>query len=294
MSEFFPILTGIGGLLLFADAIEKRVRNVPDLQPRIRSWWAIVIILASAYVAGRGATIAVFGIISFLALREFLTVSPVTPVDHAVVAVSFYVLLPAQYVLIAVGNSLAFMCFIPVFAFAGIPVMSALSGDPRNFTARVSEHAWALMVCVYGLSYVPALLMLGRPQLIVFLVVLAQANDVLQYVFGKLLGRHALARAISPAKTIEGAIGGIAGTILLGAGLWWITPFSPASAAAMGLIIAITGSAGGLVLSAIKRDRGIKDWSALIPGHGGVLDRADSLWLSAPVFFHLARMWFTS
>ena len=146
----------------------------------------------------------------------------------------------------------------------------------------------------------PALLSLEIPGyegrnllLIAFLVLVVQSSDVLQYVWGKLLGRHKIAPELSPSKTVEGFVGGVASATVLGALLWWITPFSPWQAGAMALMIKLMGFFGGLVMSAIKRDRGVKDWGWMIEGHGGVLDRLDSVIFAAPVFFHLTRYWWT-
>ena len=159
----------------------------------------------------------------------------------------------------------------------------------------------ALMLCLYALSHVPALLYLqiegyqGRSMLLIaWLIFVVQLSDVLQYVWGKLLGRHLIAPALSPSKTWEGFVGGVASATLVGAALWWLTPFSPLQAAGMALVTTLMGFCGGLVMSAIKRDRGVKDWGGLIAGHGGVLDRIDSLIFAAPVFFHLTRFfWIT-
>lgn len=157
---------------------------------------------------------------------------------------------------------------------------------------RARRWAAGLLICVVCIAPIPALLILKIPGyegrnvlLLVFLVLVAQASDVLQYVWGKWLGRHPIVPAISPAKTVEGFVGGVSCATLLGAGLWQITPFSMLQAATIALLITLLGFAGGLILSAQKRSRGIKDWSNLIRGHGGMLDRIDSLWLSAPVFF---------
>ena len=152
------------------------------------------------------------------------------------------------------------------------------------------------MVCVYCVSHAPALLILnvrgmphGNARLLFFLVCIAQLSDVLQYVWGKLCGRHPVAPRLSPNKTIEGLVGGGLSTIAVGAALWWSTPFTPLQAAGLAAVIVVMGFFGGLVMSAIKRDRGVKDYGELIPGHGGVLDRIDSLCFAAPVFFHLVR-----
>jgi phosphatidate cytidylyltransferase len=165
---------------------------------------------------------------------------------------------------------------------------------------RIAEVQWGLMTCVFCLSHVAAVVDLAIPGfeertllLVAFLVIVVQASDVMQYVWGKLGGRHKIAPTLSPAKTVEGFVGGIASATLLGAGLFWLTPFTPLQAAGMALVITLMGFFGGLVMSAIKRDRGVKDWGASLPGHGGILDRCDSLIFAAPIFFHLTRYWFT-
>jgi len=172
-----------------------------------------------------------------------------------------------------------------------LPILTAVAGDSKNFLARTFELLWGLMVCIYGISHVPALLMVhiagykGRlPLLVVFLLLVAQASDVLQYIWGKLIGTHKIAPAVSPSKAVEGFLGGAASATALGAALWWMTPFTIIQAGGMAFVITLAGFIGGLVLSAVKRDRGIKDWSRLIPGHGGMLDQVDSICFSAPVF----------
>ena len=153
---------------------------------------------------------------------------------------------------------------------------------------------------MFCLSHVPALLTLPIPGfedrkllLVAFLVLVVQASDVLQYVWGKLLGRHKIAPRLSPSKTVEGFAGGVVSATALGAALWWLTPFPPLQAALMALAITLMGFCGGLVMSAIKRDRGVKDWGWMISGHGGMLDRLDSVIFAAPIFFHLTRYWWT-
>jgi phosphatidate cytidylyltransferase len=178
--------------------------------------------------------------------------------------------------------------------------VAALRGDTERFLERIAEVQWGLMICVFCLSHVPALLTLpvpgfeGRQLLLVaFLILVVQASDVLQYVWGKLLGRRKVAPLLSPSKTWEGLIGGAGSATLLGAGLWWITPFTPLQAGLMAGLVTLMGFCGGLVMSAIKRDRGVKDWGHMVEGHGGVLDRLDSVVFAAPIFFHLTRYWWT-
>jgi phosphatidate cytidylyltransferase len=308
-ADAYLILAGLGGVLLAASVIgfvlhlrveQDRTRAVVEnLNARIRAWWVMVILLSGASLAGRNMVIVLFGLLSFGALREFITFTPTRRADHAALFASFFIILPVQYSLIWANWYGLYSIFIPVYAFLILPMLAVVSADARDFLARSAEMQWGLMLSVYCISYVPAVLSLeisgyqNRSVLLMaFLVIVVQSSDVLQYVFGKLFGRHQIAPEVSPGKTVEGFAGGIAGATVIGAALWWITPFSRAQAAAMALVIALMGFLGGLVLSAIKRDRGIKDWGQLIEGHGGILDRLDSLCFSAPIFFHLTRYFF--
>ena len=189
---------------------------------------------------------------------------------------------------------------VPVYAFLLMPVVSALRGTPKGYLTRVAETQWALMICVYCVSHVPALLSLdiagydGRNViLIAWLIFTVQLSDVMQYVWGKLFGRRKLAPELSPSKTWEGLVGGVLTASAAGASLWWMTPFTLWQAAGLALIVTLMGSFGGLVMSAIKRDKGVKDWGHLIAGHGGFLDRLDSVVFSAPIFFHILRYGWT-
>ena len=303
------ILLGVGIVLVLASligvALHIRCRGGPrqaviaNLNARIRAWWVMIAMATAALLAGRTAVILLFALLSFLALREFVTLAAVHGSDHSALLAAFFVALPVQYYLVAIGWYGLFCIFIPVFGFVSLPILAALSADPRNFLSRAAETQWGLMTCVYCISHVPALLMLEIPGyanrsvvLLVFLVAVAQSSDVLQYVWGKLLGRRKIAPELSPSKTAEGFLGGVASAVLLGALLTPITPFRPGQAAAMGMVITLMGSLGGLVMSAIKRDLGVKDWGHTIPGHGGILDRLDSICFSAPMFFHLTRYFF--
>jgi len=271
-----------------------------NLNARIRSWWVMILVGGGALLAGPTAVILLFAFLSFLALREFMTQAPGRRADHSALFACFFIALPVQYVLIGINWYGLFSIWIPVYAFLALPVLAAVFTDTERFLDRTAAAHWGLMVCVYCISHIPALLTLripgyaGRtPLLIVFVVLIAQVSDIMQYVWGKLLGRHPVAPALSPSKTVEGLVGGVLSATLLGTLLWRITPFTPWLAAGISFLIAILGFLGGLVMSAIKRDRGIKDWSHLIEGHGGMLDRLDSLCFSAPVFFHLTRYFYS-
>jgi phosphatidate cytidylyltransferase len=252
-----------------------------------------------ATLTGGVGSVILFALVSVLALREFVTLSPTSRADHRALAWAFFVVIPLQYALVGVQWYGLFSIMIPVYAFLLLATRMVLAGETERFLERAATVQWGLMACVYCVSYAPALLLLdidgydaSSGKLLLFLVVVVQASDVLQFVWGKLLGRRRIAPTISPNKTWEGFAGGVACATLLGTGLWWATPFNPWQAAAMSLLIALAGFAGGLVMSAIKRDRGVKDYGGLLPGHGGVLDRIDSLLFAAPIFFHVTRFFF--
>ncbi len=273
---------------------------VENLRARLRSWWIMVAIIFLTIVAGEIFTVILFAIVSFLALREFITMTPTHRGDHRALFWTFFIITPLHYWYVGTHWFGMFAIFIPVYAFLFIPLRSALAGESERYLERTAKIQWGLMVCVYCLSHVPALLMLPiegyegeNAKLLLFLVLVVQLSDVLQYVFGKTLGRRPIAPRISPNKTWEGFIGGVLTASLLGACLWKITPYTPWQTFGLALLIALMGFAGGLVMSAIKRDRGIKDYGVLLPGHGGMMDRIDSLCFAAPIFFHITRYYFT-
>lgn len=307
--EGWLVFWGVTGVLALASAIafvlSRRVKDakgrtvVENLSARIKAWWIMVITLSAALLAGPKAVIVLFAFISFAALREFITLTPTRRGDHDALFLGFFAVLPFQYVLVWIHWYELFTIFVPVYAFLILPALTVVSGDTRNFLTRTSQTQWGLMICVYCISHVPAFLMLRirhfDPALIViFLLVVVEASDVLQYVWGKLFGRRKIAPAVSPSKTVGGFVGGILSATALGGALWWLTPYKPWQAAAVSLLITFMGFLGGLVMSAIKRDRGIKDWGTMIEGHGGMLDRLDSLCFAAPIFFHLTRYFFAA
>ena len=305
------LFAGVIGVLLAAStagwALHRRTRGagpnpvIENLNARIKAWWVMVGLLALAFAFGKTGMILLFGFASFTALREFITLTQTRRGDHLALVAGFFVILPAQYVLIAIDWYGMYSIFIPVYAFLLLPIIAVHRGDTTSFLERVAEVQWGLMISVFCLSHVAALLTLPIPGfegrnllLVAFLVLVVQSSDVLQYVWGKLLGRHKIAPLLSPSKTIEGFLGGVASATALGAAMFWITPFSPWQAAVMALAINLMGFLGGLVMSAIKRDRGVKDWGHMIEGHGGMLDRVDSVIFAAPVFFHMTRYWWSA
>ena len=294
------VATVIGIVLGRRARSESARETAANLNARIRAWWVMVGIFTLALWVGSIASVVLFTLMSFLALREFVTLAPTRREDHRALFWSFFLITPLQYALIAYRWYGLFSILIPVYGFIFIALSNVLARRTERFLERTAVIHWGLMVCVYCVSHAPALLTLeipgyrgNRVKLLVFLVLVVQISDVLQYVFGKLFGKHRIAPEVSPNKTWEGFVGGVLSATLLGTLIWRVTPFTPAQAAAMALAITLAGFAGGLVMSAIKRDRGAKDYGALIQGHGGMLDRIDSLCFAAPVFFHLTRYFFT-
>ncbi|MBN9072656.1 MAG: phosphatidate cytidylyltransferase [Rhizobiales bacterium] len=279
-SVSLPMILAPFAVLALASAVaavlNRRAGGRPDptllnLTQRINAWWVMVILLTGAFLIGKSAIILLFAFVSFAALREFVTLTYSSRSDHWVLLAMFGVILPFQYWLVWTEWYGLFTIFIPVYCFLLMPAVTALRGDTSRYLERVAQQQWAIMIAVYCISHVPFLLFLAVPgfegrqtMLIVFLIVVVQGSDVLQYIFGKLFGRHRV-----------------------------FTPFAPLQAGLVALMICTLGFLGGLVASAIKRDQGVKDWGHLIEGHGGMLDRADSLVFAAPIFFHIVRYYWT-
>lgn len=309
-SEFIWLSLGVAGVLVVATVIgqwlarregEKPSAVVENLNQRILAWWVMVALLGCAFLFGKAGVILLFAFASFAALREFLTLTPTRLGDHWALLAVFLIALPVQYYLVWIEWYGLYSIFIPVYGFLFLSIIAALGGDTTRFLERIAFVQWGLMVCVFCVSHVPAFLTLDIPGyngkqllLIAFLVIVVQGSDVLQYVFGKLFGRRKVAPLLSPSKTWEGLVGGVASATALGALLWWITPFSPLQAGTIAFVVCLMGFFGGLVMSAIKRDRGVKDWGRMIEGHGGMLDRLDSVIFAAPVMFHITRYWFSA
>ena len=309
--QTYSLFVGVGLILVVASVVGYVLKHsvakdqphatIDNLNARIKAWWVMVLVIGLAFLFGRTGVILLFLFISFAALREFMTLTYTRSADYLALAAAFFVVLPVQYALIWFGWYGVYAIFIPVYVFLLLPILEVAGGDTTRFLERTAKMQWGLMISVFCISHVPALLTLDIPGyddrnllLIAFLVIVVQSSDVLQYVFGKLFGKRLLAPEVSPSKTVEGLVGGVLCATALGASLWWITPFNVWQAALMSLAITAMGFFGGLVLSAIKRDRGVKDWGNLIEGHGGMLDRLDSVVFAAPIFFHLTRYWFAT
>jgi phosphatidate cytidylyltransferase len=306
------LVTGVLALLTAATVVGQFLRRHPDrgLDPaavrtfnrRLRGWWILCTVLAAAFWLGTVATVVLFGLVSFWALREFITLTPTRKGDHRALFWVFLLFMPLHYFLVGKNRYDMFSVFLPVYGTLFVLARVAIAGDSRRFLERTAKIQAGLMVCVYCLSFAPALLQIpieeagagGRSanfRLLFFLILLVQFADCMQYVFSRMLGRRLVASAVSSNRTWEGLLGSAASTALLGAALWWAAPpFEFWQAALAGLVVAIMGFAGGMTMSAIKRDRGVKDYGTLVAGHGGVLDRIDSMCFAAPVFYHITLL----
>ena len=281
---------------------ELRRLSLQRASALLRSSWLMVVVFWIGWLAGESTATVLFGIVSFLALREFMSLSPTRRGDHRSLVLAFFVILPLQYGLVGTRLFNLFTVFIPVYVFLALPVVSALANDPLRFLERSAKLQWGIMVCVYGMSHVPALLLLQFPGyagrgafLVFFLVLVVQVCMVTQYVLGHRLGRAPLAPAISGSFSGWSLGAGVLAGSLVGALLAGITPFQPGQALAMAAIACLAGSLGHFVMKAIKRDRGIPNWGAQgasVTGANGLLDRVDALCFAAPVFFHSVRWYF--
>ena len=305
MSADFALLAlAVAGFLfvltLTAEILRARVppgRRVPGVEAfaaRVRGWWTMAALLALALLLGRAGVVLLFAVASFAALREVATYTTKAREDHTTLALAFFAVLPLQFLFVGLGLPGLFTIFIPVYVFLGLSVLSALRGSPARFLARVAETQWALVICVYGASHVPALMTLDLPGpdggtlLIAFLILSVQGGEMAEGLVGRRMRSRPIAAALSP-RNWHGAAGGVASAALIGAALAWLTPFGVLGAALMAGAAAAAGLAGTLVLVAIKRERGVRDWSHLIPGQGGLLDQMGGVFFAAPLFYHLTH-----
>jgi len=309
LQQMMALFAGIGAVLVIASAIGFVLKTsvargqphggIDNLNARIKAWWVMVMVSGLAFLCGRVGVTLLFLFISLVALHEFMSVTCARHRHDPALALVCLMVLATQYVLVYIGWHAAYATFVPMCAFLVLPIAFA-AGNDKRFLTYAPKMQWALVICVYCISHVPALLTLDIPGyegrdllLIVYLVVVVQSSDVLQYVWGKLCGRRKVAPVVSPSKTWEGLVGGVGSATTIGTALYWITPFEPWQAALMTLAITTMGFVGGLAMSAIKRHCGAKDWGHMIEGHGGMLDRLDSVVFAAPVFFYLTRYGWT-
>jgi phosphatidate cytidylyltransferase len=284
------------------DADERTRERQLRMRRDLRAVWIGGVVFWLAWVSGPlGATLA-FGVFSFLALREFITLVHTRRGDHRSLILAFFAALPLQYLLVGIRTFDLFTVFVPVYVFLAIPVASALAGDPERFLERNAKIQWGIMVCVYGLSHAPALLLLdlpryaGRGAFLLFLLVMATAaGQIAQEVASRALRRRPVARQIDRSFSFRAWALGLLASAVVGAALFWITPVDPLRAAAMAAVAGGCGTLGDLVMRALKKDAGVRYWGnrSSVTGAVGLLDRVAPLCFAAPVFFHSVRWYFT-
>jgi phosphatidate cytidylyltransferase len=298
-SHSLTVMLAVLSLLIIASvtwrvlAIKNAAKDYTELRLRIQSWWWIVILLFGCLIISHLAAIVLFAFISFLALKEFFSIVPTRMADRRVIFWA-YLSIPVQYYWVANEWYGMFIIFIPIYLFLLLPMRMVLIGETKGFIRAAGITHWAVMLTVFCLSHTAYLLMLpeknpdaGGVGLVIFLLFATQFNDVSQYIWGKILGRHKIIPRVSPNKTWEGFLGGVITITLVGGVVApYLTPLSIELGLVAGLIISCAGFIGDVVISSVKRDLDIKDSGTLIPGHGGILDRLDSLIFTAPIFFH--------
>lgn len=271
-------------------------RNYVELKLRIQTWWWIVGVFFLALTLSRTLTVVVIAIVSFMAFKEFLSIAPTRRADNAVLLLA-YLAIPVQYLWVGMAWYGMFIIFIPVYVFLLLPMRMVTIGETRGYLHSAGTLQWGLMTTVFSISHMAYLLNMPAldgahgsvtgAMLLFYLLLLTQLNDIAQYLWGKILGRHKVIPKVSPNKTVEGLLGGMLTTTVLA---WllapWFTPMSTLHAVLSGVLISLFGFIGDVVISAVKRDIGIKDSGTLLPGHGGILDRLDSLTYTSPLFFH--------
>lgn len=281
---------------------EAHAQEVKRFWGLIKTSWVMATVFWIGWALGDTVATVLFAIVGFFALREFITLSPTRRGDHRSLVLAFFVVLPLQFTIVGSRMFDLFTVFIPVYVFLALPVVSALANDPERFLERNAKLQWGIMVCVYGMSHVPALLLLDFPGyrekgafLVFFLVFVVQTCMLVQHLLGRRFPHKPVAPQVSQSFQWASWLAGVAAGGLAGGLLSFITPFKPGQALGMALLACFAGSLGHLVMKALKRDRGVTSWGMQgmsVTGAGGLLDRVDALCFAAPVFFHSTRWYF--
>lgn len=291
--KIITLLSTVFVLLVIATILSRYYKK-SEIITRVNSWWVMVIIFLIATLINETTAIVFFALLSYLALKEYFTITPTRRTDRRIIFWA-YLSIIGQYYFVAIGWYGLFVIWIPVYMFLFLPFRQILIGQTDGFIENTAKVQWGMMLFVFSLSHMAQLLTLQKPlsgedilgiELLFFLVFITQSNDILQFLWGKSMGRRPIVPKISPNKTLEGLLGAMVSTALLALLMRFLTPFDIYQALLVGALISLIGFMGDVVVSMIKRDVGIKDSSNLIPGHGGILDRVDSLTFTAPLFFH--------
>ena len=288
------IVLGLILLVLIAATILVYLKfPTQELKDRMNSWWIIIGFFIVGAMLHTTAAMFFFGFLSYLALKEYFTLIPSRQTDRSVMFYAYLSIIP-QYYFAGIGWYGMFIIWIPVFLFLFLPFRQILTGETKGFLENTSRVQWGLMMFVFGLSHLAYMITLkplpgstvGGTELVLYLVLLTELNDILQYIWGKSIGRRKIIPKVSPNKTVEGFLGAFVSIMFLAVIFSFLTPFTWLEALIAGMIISWSGFIGDVVISMVKRDIGVKDSGNMLPGHGGILDRVDSLTYTAPLFFH--------
>ncbi len=280
-------------LLALATALIHVKFPTQELKDRIKSWWYIVGFFIIGAMLNTTVAMFFFALLSYLALKEYFTLIPTRRTDRRVIFYA-YMSIIFQYWFAGIEWYGMFIIWIPVFLFLLLPFRQILIGETEGFLENTARVQWGLMMFVFGLSHLAYMITLapvgtnsvGGKELVLYLVLLTELNDILQYIWGKSIGKRKIVPKVSPNKTVEGFLGAFLSISILAMAFAFLTPFTWYEALIAGMIISGGGFVGDVVISMVKRDIGVKDSGNMLPGHGGILDRVDSLIYTAPLFFH--------
>tara|TARA_B100000902_G_scaffold208214_1_gene198244 strand:- start:9765 stop:10718 length:954 start_codon:yes stop_codon:yes gene_type:complete len=267
---------------------------VDELILRTRSWWIMCFIFLFASTVHPIITYIGLSFLSFFTLREIYTLLKLRDADRNALLFC-YLSIPIQYYFAYLGWYTMFLIFIPVFMFVIIPFLLVINGETKDIIRSMCILPTSLMLGVFGISHLALLISfpelnngeISGKALLLFLIFITESNDIMQYIFGKIFGKNKILPNISPNKTWEGFIGGVISSMIIGLAMGFLTPLNSWQLILISFLISILGFMGDSIISAVKRDFGVKDMGDSIPGHGGFLDRIDSLSTTSSPFFHL-------
>jgi Predicted CDP-diglyceride synthetase/phosphatidate cytidylyltransferase len=298
-------LAGVFGLLAFLTVVFHGVKLakgpsklVNELIERTHSWWVMVLIASVVLFVNNYIAAVGLALLSAFALRELLNSISLRNSDSRPILWCFLTI-PVQYLLVLFQVDNYYGIFIPVFVFTFLAFRSVSRGDTKDITRSLGIINWSLMITVFSFSHILMILVYPfkgfasseNAQIVLFLLLITELNDVFQFTWGKLFGKTKIIPSVSPNKTLEGFVGGFLTTAILAASLGFMVHLEPLHAGAIGALMAVVGFFGDLTFSAIKRDFQIKDLGSVIPGHGGILDRMDSLAFTGMIFFYIFKQY---
>jgi phosphatidate cytidylyltransferase len=298
LNGIVALLTSVTLAFYIAKAIEGPTKLIKELLERTFSWWMILIGFSVTIFFSRFFATIALGFVAFVAFRELTSRLNLRMSDRQSL-LWCYLSIPFQFFLAYIEWYGKFIIFIPVIMFLTLNMRAVAQGDVKGISASLGIIHWSSMLTIFSISHMAYILALptesnyeaGNGGMVLWLVLITELNDVFQYTWGKTLGNHKILPSVSPNKTVEGFVGGLISTVALGYGLSFLLPIGQDKAALLAGVMAFTGFMGDVTISAIKRDLGIKDMGSSIPGHGGIMDRIDSLAFNSLVCFHLIRYW---